>query len=162
MKQKTLTVSFAPSATADIFPIYAVNPNALGCRVEGIQVANDSSTTQHTCTIARIEYEKKYASNINYFGDGVNIRSQDWNYDGSAYAVLLKQVVIPKSTALSVLDIPMHLKPNDVLTLKPTSVDSGDIFKPTVTVTEFFDDDADATTVVDVQTVFSALAAGTY
>jgi hypothetical protein len=162
MKQKTLTVSFAPSSLADVFPIYAVNPNALGCRIEGIQIANDSPNTQHTCTVARIEYEKKYATNINYFGDGSTIRSQDWNYDGSAYAVLLRKVKIPASTALSVLDIPMYLKPKDVLSLKPTSDDSGSIFKPTVTVTEFFDDDADASTTVDISTVFTLMTLGTY
>tara|TARA_R110002167_G_scaffold8176_6_gene37904 strand:+ start:218 stop:703 length:486 start_codon:yes stop_codon:yes gene_type:complete len=161
MKQKTLTISFAPSALADIFPIYVVNPNAVGCKVEGIQIANSHNSNTHTCSIARIEYGKRYASNINYFGDGT-IRSQTWNYDGSAYSIILKDVSIPPTAALNVLQIPMYLRPKDVITLKPTSSNSGTVFRPTLTVTEFFEDDADATTVVDIYSAFASLLSGTY
>ena len=161
MKQKSLTVSFSPSAQADIFPVYVVNPNAVGSKVEGIQIANSHNSATHTCSIARIEYSKKYPTNINYFGDG-SIRSQIWNYDGSAYSVMLKDVSIPATTALNVLQIPVFLRPRDIITLKPTSTGSGAVFKPTITVTEYFEDDADATTTVDIYSVFSQVLSGTY
>tara|TARA_R110000765_G_scaffold137073_1_gene236491 strand:+ start:540 stop:1025 length:486 start_codon:yes stop_codon:yes gene_type:complete len=161
MKQKSLTISFAPSAQSDIFPVYVVNPNALGCKIEGIQIANSHNTTNHTCTIARLEYAKKYSTNINYFGDGT-IRSQTWNYDGSAYSIVLKDVSIPATAALNVLQIPIYLGPKDVITLKPTSSNSGTYFRPTITVTEYYEDDVDATKTVDIYSVFALLLSGDY
>ena len=161
MKQKTLTISFAPSAQSDIFPIYVVNPSSLGCKIEGIQVANSHSSDTHSCTIARIEYSKRYPTNVSYFGDG-SIRSSVWNYDGSAYSVMLKDVNIPPSTSLNVLQIPVFLNAKDVITLKPTSSGSGTSFKPTITVTEFYEDDADASKTVDVHSIFSLMLAGEY
>ena len=161
MKQKPLTISYAPSATDSIFPLYAVHPNAAGAKVEGIQIANEDSSNTYRCTIARIEYSRRYPTDIKYFGDG-SVRSQVWNYDGSAYNVILRNVNIPPSTALNVLRIPMYLNANDVLTLNPRSVGSGSSFKPTITVTEFYDDDADATGVVDIPSIHSKLKNGTY
>lgn len=161
MKQKTLTVSFAPSSTSKVFPIYVVNPNSSGAKVEGIQIANSSNSATHTCNIVRLEYSKKWASDINYFGDG-SVRSLTWNYTGSASSRILSEVKIPPNTSLNTLEIPIYLKPSDVIALTPVSVGSDTKFHPTVTIIEFYEDDADASTTVDIYSVFSSLLAGEY
>tara|TARA_R110000822_G_scaffold27764_3_gene82530 strand:- start:8570 stop:9052 length:483 start_codon:yes stop_codon:yes gene_type:complete len=160
MKTKSLTISYTPSAVDQIFPIYAVNPNANSAVVKGLQVANFADSSMK-CTIARIEYSSKYPNTTLYWGDG-SIKNQTFYYDSSAYQVLLNKVVIYPNAALSILDHELYLKPRDVITLRPISVGSSTSFRPTITVIESYDDDADATTVVDLNMVFDQLLAGTY
>tara|TARA_R110000851_G_scaffold154246_2_gene296429 strand:+ start:209 stop:691 length:483 start_codon:yes stop_codon:yes gene_type:complete len=160
MKTKSLTVSYTPSAVGVIFPIYAVNPNAESAVVEGLQISNyDDSNLK--CTVARIEYAAKYANTTRYWGDG-SIKYENFSYDADAYKVLLRNVIIYPGAALSVLDNRLFLNAKDVITLKPTSSGSDTSFRPTITVTETYADDSDATTVVNLDEVHLQLLAGTY
>ena len=160
MKTKNITISYDPSADGVIFPIYAVNPNAINAQVVGIQISNFNEAAVK-CTIARIEYTSKYPNTTRYWGDG-SIKYQNFSYDSDAYKVILSKVVIHAGTALSILDTTIYLKPKDVITLRPDTVGSGTSFRPTITVIESFADDADATTTVDLDLVHTQLLAGTY
>ena len=161
MKTKNLTISYNPSSVGEIFPIYAVNPNAKSAVVEGIYIANFELGVTLRCTVARIDYIARYAKSTTYWGDG-SVKFEIFSYADDAYKIILNNVSIPPGTGLSVLDNLLYLKPKDVITLRPNSDGSATAFRPTVTVIETFADDDDASTVVDLNEVHLQLLAGTY
>ena len=152
MKEKNFTVSYEPSAVGTRTIVYAVNPNASHATVLGIQVAN-ATTSGFDVDAAWVEDSKKV---VNYadsttLGDGTITKAKF--FYASALHVIVEDVHIPAGAALGVIANPLFLQARDAVGIRPSTTGSDSAFKPIVTVTEFYDDDADMSTSVDLDDV---------
>jgi hypothetical protein len=150
MEQKQFSISFEPSAYNQKVCIYAVNPNAKYATVEQIQVAN-SSTSSLEMDVFWVDYSDATVSSTSRFGNGA-IRQEFRNYGGSALNSVIIDATIPKGSALAVLNSNLYLDPKDFIFLRPATSgsDAGAAFKPTVSVTEYFEDANFVSTSVDL------------
>ena len=152
MIEKNFTVSYEPSAVGTRTIVYAVNPNASYATVHGIQIAN-STTSGFDVDSAWVEDSKKvinYASSET-LGDGT-ITKAKYLY-ASALHVIVEDVHIPAGAALGIISNPLYLQARDAVGIRPSTTGSDSAFKPVVTVTEFFSEDVDSTTSVDLDDV---------
>jgi hypothetical protein len=166
MPEKHITVSYAPDTYDERVAIYAVPANAEYAKVEGIQIANDASSTYHV-DLFWVSYKDKtlIAADSIYGGYGQVIQEY-FNYAGSsapkALNTIVKNIFIPENAALSVLNMPLYLHAKDFIFIRPASVGSDDAFRPSVTVTEVFPDGVDYSGDVDLDVVNASILAHTY
>ena len=71
----------------------------------------------------------------------------------SALHVIVEDVHIPAGAALGVIANPLFLQARDAVGIRPSTTGSDSAFKPVVTVTEFFSEDVDSTTSVNLDDV---------
>lgn len=160
MEQKQFSVSYEPSAYNVKTAIYAVNPNASYARVEGIQVANNDSS-DFTVDLFWVDESGKTVTNTIYTGSG-KIRQEYYDYSGSALNLIIKDGVVPIGSALNVLSMNLYLDTKDFIFIRPSSSGSDNAFKPTISVTEYFEDGTFISTSVDLSNVNEQLTEGIY
>ena len=152
MKEKNFTVSYEPSSVGTRTIVYAVNPHASYATVTSLHLANNT-TTGYDVDAAWVEDSKKVldAANSETFGDGTVIKAR-YLY-ASAIHVIIEDVLIPAGAALNIISYPIHLQAKDAVGIRPSTSGSDTAFKPLVTVTEFYADDADMSTSVNLDDV---------
>ena len=166
MPEKHITISYAPTVYDERVAIYAVPANAEYAKVEGIQIANDASSTYHV-DLFWVSYKDKTLINVSsVYGGYGEVIQEYFNYAGSAAPkalnTIVKNIFIPENAALSVLNMPLYLHAKDFIFIRPASVGSDDAFRPSVTVTEVFPDGVDYSGDVDLDVVNATLLDHTY
>ena len=152
MIEKKFAVSYDPSAVGTRTFVYAVNPNAEYAIVETLQIANSSDSTREF-DVGWVEDSKKVIDQdtSTYFGDGT-IKVARYLY-ASALHIILEDAVLPTAAALKVIESPLYLSKRDAIAVRPSSSGSETSFKPLVVVTEYYLDDADSSTSVNLDDV---------
>ena len=148
MQTLNKTVSYAPSAYVHAL-VYAVNPSAIYAQVNGIQIANTSTTTDYEVDVNWVDHSDRAVSSTVYHGDGVTVNYYRYDYTTSSMFDIINNGFIPAGASLSILDAPLTLQPNDFITVRPGD---GAINKlmAMVSILECYDDGVDMSSIQEL------------